>query len=373
MKKILIIILVTALIFTGCSNETKTNEKLNIVTTIYPTYDWVKQIVGDSKNYEITLLGDNGIDLHSYQATSEDLVEISNADILIYVGGPNDNWINDAIKNATNKDLVAINLIEKLGTKALQEESIEGMTDDHDHDHDHDDTHTHDHDEHSDDHGHDHDDHSDDHDHDHDDHSDDHDHDHDDHSDDHDHDDTHTHNHVDEHIWLSLKNAKRLIPEIEEEIIDKDEKNEKEYKKNTAKYLEKLEKLDEKYENIIESSKLNTLLFADRFPFRYLIEDYNLKYYAAFSGCSSETEASFATIEYLSTKLKEEKFKYILVIENKNHKIPETIIKTSKEKNVKTLTLNSMQSITKKEMKDKDYLSIMEENLKVIEKALGNK
>ena len=151
-----------------------------------------------------------------------------------------------------------------------------------------------------------------------------------------------------------------------------DSKNKDIYVKNAEKYLEKLSNLDEQYQNTIQNSKRNTLLFVDRFPFRYLVDDYNLSYYAAFKGCSAETEASFDTITFLSNKINELNLNYVLKLENSDDRIAKIIIDTSKKKNVQIITIDSLQSVKTDDINNgTTYLSVMESNLEVLKKALS--
>jgi len=187
----------------------------------------------------------------------------------------------------------------------------------------------------------------------------------------HDHEDESEHKHLDEHVWLSLKNARFFCREIANKLCDKDTENKDKYLANASAYIEKLSDLDVKYKEAVSNSTGKTLLFGDRFPFRYLVDDYNLDYYAAFSGCSAETEAGFETITFLSNKVDELGLTCVLKIEGTKHNIAETIIANTKSKNQKVLTMNSMQSITSNDVKNgTTYLSVMEQNLEVLKDAL---
>ena len=189
------------------------------------------------------------------------------------------------------------------------------------------------------------------------------------HDEDHEHEEDHDHEHeYDEHVWLSLKNAALLTNLISEKIQELDKDNASIYKENTEKYVGEINKLDKEYMDVVSTSKTKTLLFGDRFPFRYMIEDYDLDYYAAFLGCSTDSEASFETIKFLSNKLDELNLKYVLKIETGNDKIAKTIIENSKNKDQKILELNSIQSVIND---DESYLTIMENNLKVLKEALN--
>lgn len=324
-------------------SEAKTddaNKKFSVVCTIFPEYDWIRQLVGDKKdNYEITYLLDKGVDLHSYQPTAEDIAKIANCDLFVYVGGESDGWVNDALKESKNDKMQVVNLLETLGKNVKPEEVVEGMQEEDEHDHDHDDK---DHD--------------------------DKDHDHDDKDHDHDHEEE---TEYDEHVWLSLRNATVLVNTLAEKLQTIDPENKDYYATTAADYTAKLGDLDSRYLATIKKAKVKTVLFGDRFPFRYLVDDYGLKYYAAFVGCSAETEASFETVAFLAKKTDDLKLKSVLVIENSDQKIAKKIVETTKDKSQNIVVLNSMQSITNEDIANgATYLSIMESNLKALASAL---
>ena len=324
-------------------SEAKTddaNKKFTVVCTIFPEYDWIRQLVGDKKdNYEITYLLDKGVDLHSYQPTAEDIAKIANCDLFVYVGGESDGWVNDALKESKNDKMQVVNLLETLGKNVKPEEVVEGMQEEDEHDHDHDDK---DHD--------------------------DKDHDHEDADHDHDHEEE---TEYDEHVWLSLRNATALVNTLAEKLQTIDPENKDYYAGTAADYTAKLGDLDSRYLATIKKAKVKTVLFGDRFPFRYLVDDYGLKYYAAFVGCSAETEASFETVAFLAKKTDDLKLKNVLVIENSDQKIAKKIVETTKDKNQNIVVLNSMQSITNEDIANgATYLSIMESNLKALASAL---
>lgn len=316
---LLLVFVLTVATFSGCSSTFNFNNgKLSIVTTIFPVYDWVSQIIGDSDNINVNMLIKNGVDLHSYQPSTEDIARISTCDMFVYVGGESDNWVEDVLKEAVNKNMIAINLLDVLGESAKEEEEVEGMQEERE---------------------------------------------------------SHSENdekEFDEHIWLSLKNAELFTKSIADKISDLDRKNKETYLKNAQNYLDKLTNLDKRYQNTIENSKRNTLLFVDRFPFRYLVDDYNLSYYAAFKGCSAETEASFDTITFLSNKINELNLDYVLKLENSDDRIAKIIIDTSKKPNVQITTIDSLQSVKTDDINNgTTYLSVMERNLEVLTKALS--
>ena len=508
MKKMIPLFLVLTMVvglLAGCGkkNAAETGEsdsnKLSVVTTIFPEYDWVKEILGDkAESTDLTMLLDNGVDLHSYQPTADDIVKISDCDLFIYVGGESDKWVDDALKEATNKDMKVIDLLEVLGDSVKTEETVEGMQEtEHAHDHSKEVSTFEDHEvqdrslsdwagswqsaypfaldgtlddafaamaeegemtadeyktyyqngyktditniniegdhiaftyedgkkvgsdykyigyyiqnwstgtkaamyrfeavdrtsgapiciefndhmiesaapehfhirmsnesfdaiidpekswptffpadmtgedlcEHMEGHGHDH------------------------------------GEEKDEHVWLSLKNAKTLVGAIADALQELDPDNKDTYAANASAYIEKLSALDGAYQSAVDSAARKTVLFGDRFPFRYLVDDYGLSYYAAFAGCSAESEASFETVSFLAKKVDELKLPCVLTIEGKNHKIAETIVENTAEKNQKILTMDSMQSMTSKDAANgATYLSVMEQNLSVLKEALG--
>lgn len=502
MKKIITIIISACLMALGCfglaacgNNNQNKNDKLSVVCTIFPEYDWVSEILGENKdNVDLTLLLDNGVDLHSYQPSVQDIAKISTCDLFIYVGGESDAWVDNALKNATNKNMKVINLLEVLGDKVKTEETVEGMEHEHEHSHKHeeiaeadikdrtladfagewkslypylangdlDEYLEHKAEEDGDetttketyrekytaswacdadkitingnsitftykdgktqtatysyagyspkrnddgdisnvryqfttdsenapkyiqfnDHGH------------------------EPGKAEHFHvyfgndgfdslmdsktnpffvkdslsveeilDELMGHEHEeenDEHVWLSLKNAEILCKKITSELSALDKDNAATYENNFAAYKQKLAALDKDYSSAVKNAKYKTLVFGDRFPFRYLVDDYNLKYYAAFAGCSAETEASFETIVFLAGKVDELSLPAVCTIEGREHKIAETVRDTTKAKNQKILTFDSMQSTTSKDIKNGvAYLSVMEKNLKVLKEALG--
>ncbi len=340
MKKIIAAataLLVAAGMFTGCGaseKPTAQGDKLKIVTTIFPEYDWTREILGDqSERAEVTMLLDNGVDLHSYQPTADDLIKIAECDLFIYVGGESDGWGESALASTSNPDRAVINLIDTLGDSVKLEEVVEGMQET-EHDHEEDEEHAHDADE--------------------------------------EHTDADEQEaETDEHVWLSLRNAQVVCQKIAEKLGEIDPEHEQAYTDNALAYIDKLVALDAKYQAAVDAANKKTLVFGDRFPFRYLTEDYGLNYYAAFVGCSAETEASFETIRFLAEKTDALGLSHVLTIENPNHKIAETVVANTSGKNQQVLSMDSMQSVTSKDVAaGATYLSIMEHNLEVLTQAL---
>ena len=191
----------------------------------------------------------------------------------------------------------------------------------------------------------------------------------------HEHDHEHEHEHeeeIDEHVWLSLRNAGKLVQVIADSLAEIDAANAGTYLANSAAYLEKLAALDAEYQKAVDSASIKTLLFGDRFPFRYLVDDYGLNYYAAFSGCSAESEASFQTIVFLAQKVDELGLHAVMTLENSLSRIAETVVSTSQAKDAKILSMDSMQSTTSNDVEaGVTYLSVMESNLQILKDALN--
>ena len=341
-------------------NKKAEQTKLSIVTTIYPEYAWTKEILGSrADSVNLTLLMKNGVDLHSYKPTAQDIAKIASADMVVYVGGESDEWIKKALEATPKKGRSEINLMEALGDRVKAEEVVEGMQAEHEEHH---------HGEHAEEHEH--------HEH-HDEHADpsassgtkEH---HDEHAEEHHHHDHEEEVENDEHVWLSLKNAEILVQKITEELSNIDPAHASLYNQNSTTYVAKIKALDGDYRTAVENAARKTVLFGDRFPFRYLVDDYGIKYYAAFVGCSAESEASFETIAFLAGKMDSLSLPAIFTIEKGNQKIANAVLDASKKsKEAQILTLNSMQSVTEQQIIDgMDYLSIMKSNLDVLKNAL---
>ena len=335
--------------FTGCSSNNTSSDNYavkatvpspaasksyNIVCTIFPEYDWTKEILGShADNAEISYLLESGTDLHNYQPTADDIVKISTCDLFIYVGGESDEWTEDAIANAKNPDMKVISLMDVLGDSAKAEELKEGMQEsEHDHEEGEED-----HDEHE--------------------------------EEEHDHEEGEVE--YDEHVWLSLKNAKVLCAEIEKNIEAIDPANAADYKANLDSYTSKLDELDNSFRTLVDSASVKTLVFGDRFPFRYFVDDYGLDYFAAFIGCSAESEASFETIKFLADKINELDCNTVFTLENSSKDIANAVISNSGKDGVKIAELNSLQSVSQADIANGvSYISLMQKNYDVLSNTL---
>lgn len=310
MKKFISVILIAVfslLTLCSCGDITAQTNGLSVVCTTFPQYDYLKNILGSED--ALTLLIDDGGDLHSYEPTAQDIIKISSADLFVYVGGNSDKWVEATLKSADNPDLKTVALTDLVTT--YKEEYVAGMEHEH-------------HDEHA---------------------------------------------AIDEHIWLSLRNAATITQALCDAVCEIDKENEQAYRKNTAEYIAQLNALDIEYESVVSNAKRNTLVFADRFPFRYLVEDYSLEYYAAFAGCSSESEASFQTMAFLIDKTTELGIPVVLTIDGSDGSIAKTVCE---ETGAKSVELDSCQSVSADDIKNgTSYINIMKNNLDVLREALN--
>ena len=325
MKKIsflLLFALAFSVVFSGCTPQqteksTEQSENLKVVCTIFPAYDWAREVLGEeAQHVQLTQLISNGVDMHSYQPTTDDIIRISNCDVFIYVGGPSDSWVKAALAQAQNQKMVVVNLMEVLGDSTKTEEAVEGMQPEEESG-----------------------------------------------------DDAPE---ADEHVWLSLKNAQLFTAAIRDALQKADPGPAAVYSENAAAYMEKLAQLDEEYTKTVSEAPRKTILVCDRFPFRYLADDYGISYFAAFPGCSAETEASFETVAFLAKKADELSLQSVITTESGSQKIAKTVIANTTAKNLRILSLDSMQSVTKEDVQNGvTYLSVMQKNLQVLHEALN--
>ena len=306
-----------AFMLAGCAPKQQQNTtKLKIVATTFPQYDWIREIIGkDNANVDLQLLMKNGGDLHSYQPTAGDIANIADANLFVYVGGESDEWVDDALKEKTNKDMKVVNMMQTLGDDIdEEEEGLEKESEDHDHEE----------------------------------------------------------IEYDEHVWLSLKRAQKIVKAIADELGELDSTNAKKYQENAEAYIAKLAALDKSYESTVNTVKNKTWIFADRMPFHYLAKDYGITTYAAFNGCSTETNASFNTIVSLAKYADELGIKHIMTIEGSDKKLAKAVIENTTDKNQDILTLNSLQSVSQSDIdKGLTYYGAMEENLKVLAQSFN--
>lgn len=325
-NRIIIFLIAAAMLLStvGCGNvQRRADGTIRVVCTIFPAYDWAREIIGDTDNIELILLVKNGVDLHSYQPTADDIITISECDIFIYVGGESDTWVSEVLRQSDNKALRVLSIMEVLGDSVYEEEAAEGMQ-----------------------------------------------------GAEHATDDGHVHvdeTEYDEHVWMSLRNAEIICRRLAELLAEVDSEHEAVYAENLEAYTEKLQDLDSSYMDVVASAEYDTVLCADRFPFLYLVRDYGIQYYAAFTGCSAETEASFETLQFLIEKLEALELPVVLVPDGSDRTLAQTVIDSTNKKNQSIMVLDSMQSVTEKDMEaGVTYLSVMEANLEVLRAALGS-
>lgn len=290
------------LMLSGCGKAAETESgRLSVVCTVFPVYDWVSELSGGGA--DIYFISSGNSDMHSYQATAEDMIKIAECDILIYIGGESDKWITEATAQSPNENRTVLSLLEILGGGVR---NIAG------------------------------------------------------------------HSEADEHVWLSPKNAALFAGRIAEALENADKSGEIPYKENCENYVNRLEELDNAYRNAVAESAKTPLIFADRYPFRYLCDEYGITAFAAFDGCSAESEASFATAAELADKADKLGVGYILVIDGSDKKLAGAVISGTKSRSQQILTADSMQSTTLKDAQNgADYISVMQKNLAVFKRALG--
>lgn len=323
-KRMLAVVVLCMCLLSGCavgSVPDADDSRLHIVCTTFPQYDWVRNLIqGNEENILLTLLMDRGGDLHNFQPSALDIAKVSDCDMFVYVGGESDVWVDDALSEAVNSDMRVINMMEVVSGNLVEEEHLEGF-------------------EHLGQEGHGHEEHA---------------------------------SEYDEHIWLSLRNAGIIVEELSAQLEALDGAHASLYEKNCDAYLAELHALDLQYAKVVEESRNDTLLFADRFPFRYFVEDYGIKYYAAFEGCSAETEASFGTVAYLAGRLDALGIGAVIVLDGSDDRLARVLIENTEAKNQKIFVLNSLQSVSRNDIKaGLSYLAAMEENCSVLEQALN--
>ncbi len=296
----------------GINNITKNHEKISIVATNFPAYDFARAVAGDKA--DIKLLIKPGAETHDFEPTPSDIIDIKNSKFFVYTGGESDEWIEDILSDIDVKKTKLIKMMDSV--EVVEEETVEGMEHEHEHEHEEDEEEI----------------------------------------------------EYDEHVWTSLKNAQKIVNKIKDELVQISPEHKDDFEKNAEEYNEKLNKLDKEFEEIVENGNRKVVVFGDRFPLRYFIEDYGLKYFAAFSGCSEQTEASSKTIAFLVNKVKSEKIPVVLKIEMSNGNIARTI---AEETGAKVLTFNTAHNVSADDFRNgKTYAKIMEDNLVVLKEAL---
>ena len=367
LRKTIVLLLSVSMIFSlvGCSG-TKTSDKekeyrLKIVTSLFPYYDMARAVIGDVKGIDLKMIVTPGQDSHSFEPTPSDVIQMENADVLIYNGGSLETWIDTLLDSLNNKNQIKMKMMDYVDV--LNEEIVEGMDtrfDSHDeHSHSED---SHNHKEHS---------HSEDsynqeegsHSEDslkHEEHS------HDSEVSDH---EEESHNETDEHIWTSPVNEIIMTEKICETLSKALPEEKENFQKNAESYISQLKELDNEFKTIVENAKTNEIIFADKFPLQYFAKEYGLKYYAAFPGCGSDMEPSAKTIAFLVDKIKEDNIKAVFYLELSSHIVADAI---ETDTGAKPLQFNSCHNITQKQFDSGvTYVDLMKENDNNLKIALG--
>lgn len=326
MKKVFKVMVALVMVFgivglTGC-NKNKTQAKLTIISTSFPGYDFTRVVTKDSKDVEVKMLLKPGAEMHDFEPTPQDIKNIKNSDIFIYVGGDSDEWIEDVLDDIDTDKTKVIKLMDLVNV--VEEEHVEGMEEHH-------------HDEEEDEHEH--------------------------------HNEEEEDIEYDEHVWTSPVNAITITNKLKDEIVKLDKDNKELYEKNASDYVSELTNIDTEIKNVVKNAKRKEIIFGDRFPLRYFVDEYGLSYYAAFPGCSEQTEASAKTISFLIDKVKADKVPVVFHIELSNGKIANTI---AKETGAKVLEFKTAHNISQKDFDaGVTYVDIMKDNIKVLKEALN--
>ncbi len=326
-----LVLVVGLLAFLVLNREKFEQKKYSVVSTSFPGYDFARAVTKNT-NISTKMLVKPGAETHTYEPTPQDIIDIKNADMFIYVGGDSDTWVEKILKDVDTKKTHVVKLVDLVST--VEEEIVEGMEDEDEHEHDHDHDHKHDHD-------------------------------HESHEHKHDHDEEEEGPEIDEHVWTSPKKAMEIVKKIAEVASEIDVAEKNKIDDNAEKYVAEIAQVDKDLHQAIDG-KISEIVVADRFPFRYFADEFGLKYAAAFSGCSEQTEASAKTISFLINKVKQDKIKKIYKIELSNGKIAETV---SKDTGAEVLELHSAHNVTADDFsKGVTYVDLMKRNLLALSK-----
>ena len=323
--------LICGSLLTGCgtgraedaSEKAQDDGRISVVTTIFPQYDFVRQIAGDS--VDLKMLLKPGEETHSYEPTPQDIIAIQNSDIFIYVGGENDAWVEDILDSMPDAGMRTLKLIDCVDT--VEEEHVEGMQEQPGHSHEEEEYHG---------------------------------------------DETeeaHSVHEIDEHVWTSPVNASAIVDEIKELLAQTDPENRQRYEENAEAYEAELAALDAAFREVVDNAGRRLVIFGDRFPFRYFADEYGLDYYAAFPGCASDTEPSAAVMAFLINKVAEEKVPAVLKMELSNENIANAIAEAT---GTEVRTFYSCHNLTAEEFESGEtYLSMMQKNVETLKEVLN--
>lgn len=361
-KSVVFIVTISMILgMAGCgkTTEKEDNYRLKIVTSLFPYYDMARAVIGDVKGIDLKMTVTPGQDSHSFEPTPSDVIQMENADVLIYNGGSLETWIDTLLDSLNNKNQIQMKMMDYVDV--LNEEIVEGMDtrfEEHDHD-----EHSHKEDNHNKE-NHKEDSHSEEN------------HKEDNHSEDssndsefHNEDSEEEHEETDEHIWTSPVNEIIMTEKIRETLSKALPEEKENFQKNAENYISQLKELDNEFRTIVENAKINEIIFADKFPLQYFAKEYGLKYYAAFPGCGSDMEPSAKTIGFLVDKIKEDNIKAVFYLELSSHIVADAI---ETDTGAKPLQFNSCHNITQKQFDSGvTYVDLMKENVNNLKIALG--
>ena len=361
-KSVVFIVTISMILgMAGCgkTTEKEDNYRLKIVTSLFPYYDMARAVIGDVKGIDLKMIVTPGQDSHSFEPTPSDVIQMENADVLIYNGGSLETWIDTLLDSLNNKNQIQMKMMDYVDV--LNEEIVEGMDtrfEEHDHD-----EHSHKEDNHNKE-KHKEDSHSEEK------------HKEDNHSEDssndsefHNEDSEEGHEETDEHIWTSPVNEIIMTEKICETLSKALPEEKENFQKNAESYISQLKELDNEFRTIVENAKINEIIFADKFPLQYFAKEYGLKYYAAFPGCGSDMEPSAKTIGFLVDKIKEDNIKAVFYLELSSHIVADAI---ETDTGAKPLQFNSCHNITQKQFDSGvTYVDLMKENVNNLKIALG--
>lgn len=298
------------LLFKGENKKIISNNKIQIVSSNFASYDFLRAIIGDNNNIELELLLGPGKDAHSYEPTAQDLIKIQNSTLFVYIGGESEKWAEKVLESLNTEKTTIIKIADYVDK--LKEEEVDGAEEETEEEEEE--------------------------------------------------------GAFDDHIWTSPSNAIKMVNKLEEEVEKIDADNSSLFKQNAEKYIQQIRDVDSKIKEIVNKKVRDRLVFGDRMPMQYFINYYGLKVSAAFSGCSTETEPSAKTIAYLEKTVRDEKIPVVLYIELNNGRVAKTI---AGETNAQALQIQTMHNISLDDFNNGEtWVSLMTRNIEVLKKAL---
>jgi zinc transport system substrate-binding protein len=313
-RKLLFALFIVSVLFCAAGCKPQKNRaapadtgKITVTATIIPPYDFVRAIAGDRVN--LAMLLPPASESHSFEPTPKDIITVQNSDVFIYVGGESDAWVERILGSMDTSGMAVISLMDAV--EVVEEEVVEGMEEEAGEEEE---------------------------------------------------------AAYDEHVWTSPQNAVRIVEAITDTLCRVDGANADFYRQNSENYTAELRALDAAFQSVVDNARRKTLVFGDRFPFRYFADRYGLAYFAAFPGCSTETEASAATVAFLIDKVRAEKIPVVFHIELGNERMADTI---AEETGAEKLLLHACHNITKKDFENGvTYVDLMRQNVENLRRAL---